>query len=108
MSEWSPERSRQTQLGELMTELGMITHEQLAVALEAQRESGRALGQLIVELGFSSGAAVAHALAVQNGGALRTEYGYALGLPSGVTRTGTAGDEHPRERDGSDVHALDI
>jgi hypothetical protein len=65
-----------------MTELGMITPDQLAVVLEAKRESGLPLGQIIVELGFASGPAVAHALAVQSGGALRTEYGYALGLPA--------------------------
>jgi chromosome segregation ATPase len=71
----------QRQLGELMTELGLINEEQLAAVLEVQQRSKRPLGQIIVELGFASGAAVAHALAMQNGGALRTEYGYALGVP---------------------------
>src|SRR5436190_4205194 len=71
----------QRQLGELMTELGLISEEQLATVLEVQQQSKRPLGQIIVELGFASGAAVAHALAMQSGGALRTEYGYALGVP---------------------------
>src|SRR5204863_151089 len=71
----------QRQLGELMTELGLISEEQLATVLEVQQQSKRPLGQIIVELGFASGAAVAHALAMQSGGALRTEYGYALGAP---------------------------
>src|SRR5690242_15728623 len=70
----------QRQLGELMTELGLITEEQLATVLEVQQRSKRPLGQIIVELGFASGAAVAHALAMQSGGALRTEYGFALGV----------------------------
>jgi hypothetical protein len=72
----------QRQLGELMTELGLISHEQLATVLEVQQQSNRPLGQIIVELGFASGAAVAHALAMQSGGALRTEYGFALGQPT--------------------------
>src|SRR5262245_19400489 len=74
------ERMPQRQLGELMTELGLISEEQLATVLEVQQQSKRPLGQIIVELGFASGAAVAHALAMQSGGALRTEYGFALGL----------------------------
>src|SRR5437763_13826453 len=74
------ERIPSRQLGELMTELGLITEEQLATVLEVQQRSKRPLGQIIVELGFASGAAVAHALAMQSGGALRTEYGFALGV----------------------------
>src|SRR5215475_3512186 len=75
------ERMPQRQLGELMTELGLISEEQLATVLEVQQQSKRPLGQIIVELGFASGAAVAHALAMQSGGALKTEYGFALGVP---------------------------
>src|SRR5215470_5794856 len=74
------ERIPQRQLGELMTELGLISEEQLATVLEVQQRSKRPLGQIIVELGFASGAAVAHALAMQSGGALKTEYGFALGV----------------------------
>src|SRR6266576_6482497 len=74
------ERMPQRQLGQLMTELGLISEEQLATVLEVQQRSKRPLGQIIVELGFASGAAVAHALAMQSGGALRTEYGFALGV----------------------------
>src|SRR4051794_41511161 len=77
------ERMPQRQLGELMTELGLISDEQLATVLEVQQQSKRPLGQIIVELGFASGAAVAHALAMQSGGALRTEFGFALGVHSG-------------------------
>src|SRR5215831_19716231 len=83
------ERMPQRQLGELMTELGLITEEQLATVLEVQLQSKRPLGQIIVELGFASGAAVANALAMQSGGALKTEYGFALGV-------------HPKHSDGDD------
>jgi hypothetical protein len=76
----SSERMPARQLGELMTELGLISEEQLATVLEVQQRSKRPLGQIIVELGFASGAAVAHALAMQSGGALRTEFGFALGV----------------------------
>jgi predicted nucleic acid-binding Zn-ribbon protein len=74
------ERMPARQLGELMTELGLISDEQLATVLEVQQRSKRPLGQIIVELGFASGAAVAHALAMQSGGALKTEFGFALGV----------------------------
>src|ERR1700758_2358526 len=84
----------QRQLGELMTELGLITEEQLATVLEVQQRSKRPLGQIIVELGFASGAAVAHALAMQSGGALRTEFGFALGIHS---REGDTDDESPSD-----------
>src|SRR5262249_20647858 len=87
------ERMPQRQLGELMTELGLISEEQLATVLEVQQRSQRPLGQIIVELGFASGAAVAHALAMQSGGALRTEYGFALGLHP--EHAETDGDENP-------------
>src|SRR5215475_10804913 len=82
------ERIPQRQLGELMTELGLISEEQLATVLEVQQQSKRPLGQIIVELGFASGAAVAHALAMQSGGALRTEYGFALGAAPVDEETG--------------------
>jgi len=87
------ERVPQRQLGELMTELGLITDEQLATVLEVQQRSKRPLGQIIVELGFASGAAVAHALAMQSGGALRTEYGFALGVHSGDSEPEPDGEE---------------
>src|SRR5947209_18054133 len=77
------ESTPQRQIGELMTELGLISEEQLATVLEVQQQSKRPLGQIIVELGFASGAAVAHALAMQSGGALKTEYGFALGVLPG-------------------------
>ena len=77
------ERLPQRQLGELMTELGLISEEQLATVLEVQQQSKRPLGQIIVELGFASGAALARCCAARckGSGALKTEYGFALGVP---------------------------
>src|SRR5215467_3345858 len=87
------ERMPQRQLGELMTDLGLISAEQLATVLEVQQQSERPLGQIIVELGFASGAAVAHALAMQSGGALKTEYGFALGVRADEGETEGEGEE---------------
>ena len=86
------ERMPQRQLGELMPALGLISQEQLATVLEVQQQSKRPLGLSIVELGFASGAAVAHALAMQSGGALRTEYGFALGAPPVDNGSASTGD----------------
>jgi len=84
------ERMPQRQLGELMTELGLISEEQLATVLEVQQRSKRPLGQIIVELGFASGAAVAHALAMQSGGpSTDSRSASALNMPT-PTPTGTA------------------
>src|SRR5438067_6573979 len=94
------ESTPQRQIGELMTELGLITTEQLATVLEVQHRSKRPLGQIVVELGFASGAAVAHALAMQSGGALRTEYGFALGVSPelGEPKAGETGVGLPKLR----------
>jgi len=94
------ESTPQRQIGELMTELGLITAEQLATVLEVQHRSKRPLGQIVVELGFASGAAVAHALAMQSGGALRTEYGFALGVSPelGESKAGETGVGLPKLR----------
>ena len=39
-------------LGDIIVERGLITAEQLDLALTAQRESGAKLGEVLVELGF--------------------------------------------------------
>jgi predicted esterase len=82
------ERMPPRQLGELMTELGLISEDQLATVLEVQQQSKRPLGQIIVELGFASGAAVAHALAMQSGGALKTASSWS------IQRSTAAADSH--------------
>jgi type IV pilus assembly protein PilB len=56
----SPRRSR---LGQLMLERGLVTEEQLAQALEAQRASGGRLGETLVEQGVISSVELAAVLA---------------------------------------------
>ncbi len=67
------------QLGELLVHKGVLTGEQLEIALAEQRRSGAPLGEILVRLGFSKGPTIANALADQHGGPLRTEYGLAIG-----------------------------
>lgn len=74
----SPSEGRRP-LGEVLVEREIVTHEQLAIALEQQRATGQQLGEIIVGLGFAPGPIVAQALATQHGGLIKTEYGFATG-----------------------------
>jgi hypothetical protein len=81
------------QLGELLVHKGVLTDEQLEVALAEQRKSGTPLGEILVRLGFSKGPTIANALADQHGGPLRTEYGLAIGpTPTGPVAVPAATD----------------
>jgi DNA repair exonuclease SbcCD ATPase subunit len=73
-------------LGTLLVNRGLITAEQLAAALEAQKESGEPLGAIVVAQGFATPATIAQALATQSGGLLKTEYGFATGFGSPTDR----------------------
>lgn len=66
-------------LGEVLVERGVVTPEQLSVALEHQRSTGQPLGEIIVAFGFAPGPIVNQALATQKGGMIKTEYGFATG-----------------------------
>ncbi len=70
------------QLGTLLLKRGLITAEQLTIALADQEASGDPLGKIVVARGFASPATVAQALATQHGGLLKTEYGFATGFGS--------------------------
>ncbi|MDI6771667.1 MAG: ATPase, T2SS/T4P/T4SS family [bacterium] len=61
-----PER-RRGRLGEILVDNGLITEEQLEVALEAQRESRKRLGQILVEQGAVTEDDIAWALSTQLG-----------------------------------------
>ena len=52
-------------LGEILVAQGKITQEQLAVALELQKTSGRRLGEELVKAGFVKRAVVSRALRIQ-------------------------------------------
>ena len=73
-------------LGTLLLKRGLITSEQLAAALEAQKGSGEPLGAIVVAHGFATPATIAQALATQSGGLLKTEYGFATGFGSSTDR----------------------
>ncbi|HZR94462.1 MAG TPA: hypothetical protein VFA56_02135 [Gaiellaceae bacterium] len=77
-------RAAQEPLGTLLVRRGLITDEQLAVALQAQKETGEPLGKIVVERGFARPDVVAQALATQHGGLLKTEYGFATGFANGA------------------------
>jgi hypothetical protein len=66
-------------LGSILVRRGVLTDEQLVVALAEQARSGEKLGEVIVRLGFTVGPTVGLGLAAQHGGPLKTEYGYAVG-----------------------------
>jgi hypothetical protein len=57
-----------------------MTPENLARALEEQRQTGRPLGEIIVQRGYAPPHLVAQALATQYGQMVKTEYGYATGF----------------------------
>lgn len=73
-------------LGTLLLNRGLITAEQLAAALEAQKGSSEPLGAIVVAQGFATPATIAQALATQSGGLLKTEYGFATGFGSPTDR----------------------
>jgi type IV pilus assembly protein PilB len=58
---------RRGRLGEILMDNGLISEEQLEVALQAQRESGKRLGQILVEHGAVTEDDIAWALSTQLG-----------------------------------------
>jgi hypothetical protein len=92
-------------LGELLVQRGVLTREQLELALVEQRETGRPLGEIIVTRGLAPGPIVAQALATQHGGPVKTEYGFATGWtdvpaqqPQQPQQPPTAAAPDPRDR----------
>ncbi len=77
-------RPQQEPLGTLLVQRGLITPEQLTVALAEQKTSGEPLGAIVVAHGFAAPASIAQALATQHGGVLKTEYGFATGFGVGL------------------------
>jgi hypothetical protein len=73
-------------LGELLVGKGLVTREELELALAEQSESGRLLGTILVERGFISGPALAVALAEHQGVELATERGFGTGLWAEIAR----------------------
>jgi hypothetical protein len=60
-----PSADRPPKLGEILLAQGTITQEQLALALERQKTSGRRLGEELVKAGFVKRSVVSRALRIQ-------------------------------------------
>jgi len=58
-------RPEKVRLGELLVQQGLITEDQLKLALDDQKRSGRKLGRVFVENGFVTEEAISQALAKQ-------------------------------------------
>jgi hypothetical protein len=67
-------------LGRLLVEHGHMTEAQLQTALAEQLRTGLPLGQVLVSLNYVTAEMVAQALATQQGGLAKTEYGLATGF----------------------------
>jgi hypothetical protein len=67
-------------LGRLLVERGFLTEEQLQAGLAEQGSTGLPLGQLLIGMGFVTTATIAQALATQQGGMVKTEYGFSTGF----------------------------
>src|SRR5215208_346338 len=85
--------SQPPRLGEVLVAYGVVTPQQLEVALAEQRTSGKPIGEIIVERGYAPGPMVAQALATQKGGMLKTEYGFATGFQATVRTAAPVVDE---------------
>jgi hypothetical protein len=86
-------------LGELLVDKGLVTQDELELALTEQSESGRLLGAILVERGYVSGPALAVALAEQYGVELDTERGFGTGLWAEIDRRHRAVRGHEPETD---------
>ena len=73
-------------LGELLVERGLLTEEELELALAEQRRTGRRLGEIAVARGCISGPALAVVLADQLGVDIETERGFGSGLWHEIAR----------------------
>ena len=86
-------------LGELFVEKGLITPDELQLALEQQKVDGKRLGEILVKQGFVSGPALTTVLAEQLGVEMETQEGFGSGLWSEIKR------RHPRGRADLQVEA---
>jgi peptidoglycan hydrolase CwlO-like protein len=73
-------------LGRLLVEQGLLTDDELELALAKQVQTGKRLGETIVECGFVSRPDLSNALASQYGIDLQTESGFGTGLRSQIQR----------------------
>jgi hypothetical protein len=86
-------------LGELLVEKGLVTSNELELALAEQADTDRLLGAILVERGYVSGPALAIALAEQYGVELKTERGFGTGLWAEIDRRHREGRGTADERE---------
>jgi len=67
-------------LGRLLVERGHLTEEQLQAALDEHARTGLPLGQVLISLSYVTATTVAQALATQQGGLAKTEFGLSTGF----------------------------
>lgn len=60
-------KTTKKQLGELLVERGIISHEQLNLAIDQQKEKGGLLGEVLVDMKFATERDIAQALTAQYG-----------------------------------------
>ena len=60
-------RPEKIRLGDLLIQQGLLTDEQLSLALDEQKRSGRKLGRIVVDRAFVTEGAISRALARQPG-----------------------------------------
>ena len=94
-------------LGELLVDKGLVTKDELELALAEQSESGRLLGAILVQRGYVSGPALAIALAEQYGVELATERGFGTGLWAEIDRRHRAGRGHEGDDERDNVVKLE-
>ena len=92
-------------LGELLVAKGLVSEDELELALIEQADTGRLLGAILVERGYVSGPALAVALAEQYGVELATERGFGTGLWAEIERRHRVGRDRPE--DGATVVKLE-
>jgi hypothetical protein len=94
-------------LGELLVHKGLITSDELELALTEQAAGDRLLGAILVERGYVSGPALAVALAEQYGVELHTERGFGTGLWAEIDRRHRAGRGTAEAAPGDNVVRLE-
>jgi hypothetical protein len=85
-------------LGSLLVEKGLVTQEELDIALVEHERTGRRLGEVLVDLGVVSGAGVTKVLLEQLGVDLSQEKGFGSGLRKEIDRRAGEGETRPPER----------
>lgn len=73
-------------LGLLLIEMGLISEDQLAQALNAQKRTGELLGEVLVARGYVTRLAIQDALALQRGVLLKPDPGFGGGLRGELIR----------------------